>query len=128
MSTITPPPLPAPERLAGVRHPVKGLDAKASNDDVYLGRPSSVPASKGQEEGPPAPVSVEEAIVHFKQQIQSLRRELEFTFDEETRQVIIRVHDSETGEVVRQIPSEEFVAMARRIGSRQDPRLIDTRA
>ena len=125
MTTITP--IPVSDGQTGMKNTAAGMDKPASNEDVFLGqKPQEV--GKADERSLSTPTSVEEAIVHFKQQIQSLRRELEFTFDEETRQVIIKVHDSETGEVVRQIPSEEFVAMARRLGETRDARLIDTQA
>ncbi len=126
MSTITP--IPAPEFNAGMKNATTGVDRKASNEDVFQARQPTLETRKTDERSSPSPASVEEAIVQFKQQVQNLRRELEFSFDEETRQVIIKVHDSETGEVVRQIPSEEFVAMARRLGASHDPSLIDTQA
>lgn len=40
-------------------------------------------------------------------------RELEFRVDEDTGRTIITVRNKETGEVVRQIPSEEVIALAR---------------
>ncbi len=126
MTTITP--IPVPDGQTGMKNTATGMDKTASNEDVFLGQKPPQEVGKVDERSLSTPTSVEEAIVHFKQQIQSLRRELEFSFDEETRQVIIKVHDSETGEVVRQIPSEEFVAMARRLGETRDARLIDTQA
>ena len=127
MTTITP--IPVSDVQSGMKNaPSPGLGRQASNDDLFIGRKSPEEAHRVKERVSSAPTTVEEAIVHFKQQIQSLRRELEFSFDEESRQVIIKVHDAETGEVVRQIPSEEFVAMARRLGASQDARLIDTQA
>ncbi len=119
--------LPPPESR-DVPAPIPGPHVgRASNDEVFVdGKAMAVNTLRG--EGGRGPASVEEAIVQFKEHVQSLRRELEFTFDEETRQVIVKVHDSETGEVVRQIPSEEFVAMARRLDAAQKASLIDTEA
>ena len=126
MTTITP--IPVSDGQAGMKNTPTGLDKQASNEDVFLGLKPPEKTGQAKDHMSSTPTTVEEAIVHFKQQIQSLRRELEFSFDEESRQVIIKVHDSETGEVVRQIPSEEFVAMARRLGASQDARLIDAQA
>ena len=40
---------------------------------------------------------------------------VDYEIDQETHEVVIRVVDSETGEVVRQIPGEDFVKLAQRI-------------
>jgi flagellar protein FlaG len=59
--------------------------------------------------------------------VQSMRRDLQFRVDEDTNRVVVTVVNPETGEVVRQIPSEELMAVARTLGQLQGL-LIDTKA
>lgn len=55
------------------------------------------------------------AIAEMKRYVQSVQRDLQFEVDEESDRTIVRVVDSETGDVVRQIPAEEFLQMAKRM-------------
>ncbi len=48
-------------------------------------------------------------------EMQSYARNLEFSVEEETGKMIVRVYDSETEELVRQIPSEELLELVRRL-------------
>ena len=46
--------------------------------------------------------------------VQSVRRELEFSVDDDSGRTVIRVIDSATGELVRQIPPEEVLTLVGR--------------
>lgn len=59
------------------------------------------------------------AVKSINAYIQNLRRDLQFTVDEGTDQIVVRVIDSETQEVIRQIPSEEVLALARSLEKNQ---------
>ncbi len=50
--------------------------------------------------------------------VQDVRRELRFSVDDDSGRTVIKVIDSESQEVVRQIPPEEVVAMTQRLHSR----------
>ena len=56
---------------------------------------------------------ISEAVSKLSDHAQSISRDLEFTIDEELNRTIITVYDSETEEVIRQIPSEEVLSLAR---------------
>ena len=56
---------------------------------------------------------ISEAVTKLSDHAQSISRDLEFTIDEELNRTIITVYDSETEEVIRQIPSEEVLSLAR---------------
>lgn len=47
--------------------------------------------------------------------VQNVQRNLNFSIDESSGQTVIKVIDSESDEVIRQIPSEEMLALARRL-------------
>jgi len=55
---------------------------------------------------------VRQAVSRLNDYVQTLRRDLRFTVDEESGRAIVKVIDSETGELIRQIPSEEVVAIS----------------
>ncbi len=53
------------------------------------------------------------ATAEANRQLAQKGRELTFEFDEEAGRVIVRLVDTQTREVLRQIPSEEVLAIAR---------------
>jgi flagellar protein FlaG len=59
--------------------------------------------------------NIQEAIDRLNQQLKANGRDLSFQMDEEINRPIITVRNIETGEVVRQIPSEEIIRMAHSI-------------
>ncbi len=46
---------------------------------------------------------------------QMLKRELQFDVDEDLGRTVVRVVDKDSGELIRQIPSEEVLEMARQM-------------
>ena len=66
------------------------------------------------------PADIDAAIEELRGFIEGLGRDLSFSRDEGLEKSIITVFDSNTKEVVRQIPSEEVVAIARQIKSDLD--------
>ncbi|MCV6605987.1 MAG: flagellar protein FlaG [Porticoccaceae bacterium] len=59
--------------------------------------------------------TVEQAVVQIADYVQTVSRDLQFQVDDASGYTLITVRDSETEEVIRQIPSEEVVALARYI-------------
>ncbi|MFJ3484463.1 flagellar protein FlaG [Pseudomonas sp. NPDC090202] len=52
------------------------------------------------------------AVQEIQKFVQSVRRNLEFSIDEASGKVVVKVIASETGEVVRQLPSAEALKIA----------------
>jgi len=57
------------------------------------------------------------AVSRLNNHIQQVSRELEFTIDKELDRVIIKVYNTDTKEVLRQIPAEEVLSLARHLAS-----------
>ncbi|KPA88677.1 MULTISPECIES: flagellar protein FlaG [Pseudomonas] len=57
------------------------------------------------------------AVQDIEKFVQSIKRNLEFSIDEHSGKVIVKVIASETGEVVRQIPSAEAMKLADSLSS-----------
>ena len=66
------------------------------------------------------------AVVELNDYIQSVNRGLEFSVDEDSGRSIIKVVDSETGDIIRQMPSEEILNIAQflREGQRETEGMI----
>jgi flagellar protein FlaG len=59
--------------------------------------------------------AVERVVSELKDYVQSARRNLDFQVDEVTGRVVVKVIDSNSDTVIRQIPSEEILALSRRL-------------
>lgn len=60
------------------------------------------------------------AVSQINDYVQSLQRDLQFTVDEVTGKDVVTVIDSESKEIIRQLPSEEALALARRLAENKD--------
>ena len=61
-----------------------------------------------------------EAVKELNSYVQNIERNLQFDVDEESGHTVIRVLDVETDEVIRQMPSEDFLALSRHLKSMND--------
>lgn len=73
---------------------------------------------------PPSSAQLEKAVSHINQVLRQANRNLEFSVDDETKRVIVKVVDTETGELIRQLPSEETLAISRAIDTVQKGLLL----
>ncbi len=93
------------------------------------------PVQKGQESAPSNPLkqqqsnelkgqkveeqieanqrNVEDAVTKLNDYVQSIQRDLQFRLDEDSGKTVITVLDSRTSEVVRQIPDDVALRLAR---------------
>lgn len=62
---------------------------------------------------PPSLDEVKQAVESINQSMKSLTQGLEFSIDAESERVVVKVVVPETKEVIRQIPSEETLAIAK---------------
>ncbi len=63
----------------------------------------------------------------MNQRMQQMQRGLRFNVDEESGRIVVKVIDKDTDEVIRQIPSEEMLAMMKHIND-FDGLIFDDRA
>lgn len=67
----------------------------------------------GQSAPTAAQEQLDDALTKINQAMQAQSRGVEFSIDDESKRTIVRVVDQETNEVLRQIPSEEALAIAK---------------
>ena len=58
---------------------------------------------------------LDETISQLNDSLQNVQRNLEFSIDKDVGRIVINVKDKVTDEVVRQIPSEDFLELARNL-------------
>ena len=118
----------------GSAAPAPALERSAAKPvpDAAMARASTSLPVDGKTSPPPAPVAaphvqVEQSRAELERFVRSIRRELEFTVDDASGRTIITVRNKDTGEVVRQIPAEEVVALARALADGR-PTLLESEA
>ncbi len=74
------------------------------------GNEQSVPLAK--ESSQPSNQKLEVAAENMNKHVQSLKRDLHFSVDNDSGDTIIRVVDSESKKVIRTIPSDEFISIS----------------
>lgn len=78
------------------------------------GKPAAPPAAQGAD-----PAVLKKATEQINEFIKSSSRNLQFSVDKGTGRIIVKVVDQESGEIIRQIPPEETLAIAKDLGNPQ---------
>ncbi|GGY39467.1 hypothetical protein GCM10011297_10840 [Bacterioplanes sanyensis] len=66
---------------------------------------------------------VQDAVSRINEYVQQSERTLDFQLDEDSGKTIIRVYDSQSSELIRQIPSELALELARKLND-EEPSLL----
>ncbi|MCG5524768.1 flagellar protein FlaG [Ectothiorhodospira haloalkaliphila] len=71
-------------------------------------------AEKQVEQGNPADLTaqVEDAVQRINEFVQVVQRDLQFTVDDSTGRTVVKVFDSQSEELIRQLPPDELLAVA----------------
>lgn len=68
---------------------------------------------------------LQSAVESINSYVQSVQRDLEFSVDEELNQTVVKVVDSDSGELIRQIPEDVFLELARKLKDDGEFRLLN---
>lgn len=77
-------------------------------------------AAKSQSKG-----SVETAVTKVNDYVQSIQRDLHFSVDEDLEKTVVKVIDGSSGELIRQIPEEVFLELARKLNENGELQLMN---
>ena len=99
---------------AGVRSPAS---PPASGSPAQAVTQSSSPAASGAASAP-APVDLSKAVEQIQGYLRDSGKNLSVSFDDSADRYVTKVVSSDTGEVVRTIPSEEVLEVARAINEK----------
>ena len=90
------------------------LPAARTGADVQPVKPDIQPVQL-----PPSADNVKAAVEQINQALLQSNRSLEFSIDERTHALVIKVKDNETGELIRQLPSDSALEIAHAIAQNQ---------
>ncbi len=71
---------------------------------------------------------VQAAVAQMNEYIQSTQRDLNFTYDPQSGETVVKVLDRSTQEVIRQIPDEIFLRLAQRLDMEGPSQLFSAQA
>ncbi|MDP1652716.1 MAG: flagellar protein FlaG [Rhodocyclaceae bacterium] len=77
-----------------------------------------------QQKPEPTPQQIQQAVQSINQALQTSNSNLEFRIDAGTKRLVVKVVDTDTGELIRQIPSEAMLGIAASIGEFQKGLLL----
>ena len=92
---------------------VNDQSAVRTTDESLPARVPPLPQSQAATEVPQP--TLDQAVNEVNKFVQSIKRELHFRVDEDSGRTVITVTDSETDEVIRQLPPEEILSLAKMI-------------
>jgi flagellar protein FlaG len=87
--------------------------------------PVKLPAAETRK---PSVAELESAVRDLNQSMKANNSNLAFSVDPDTEQTVVSVMDSKTGEVIKQFPSKEAIAIAKAIGDIQQGLLLKQKA
>lgn len=98
------PAIPAPSGAAAPSAAVPAVNSPA----VTTGSKDSSSSSSSDSDSK----KLKQAVQDIQKFVQSIKRNLEFSIDQTSGRVVVKVIATDTGEVVRQIPTEEVLKLA----------------
>lgn len=94
------------------------VEARSPSGGKELPTNTDVTEAKAQPQAEPvAKEALESAVVSISEFVQSVQRDLQFSVDEELDQTVIKVVDGGSGELIRQIPEDVFLELARKLNN-----------
>ncbi|HEY1328101.1 MAG TPA: flagellar protein FlaG [Casimicrobiaceae bacterium] len=91
------------------------------------GRDNGNAASPAQSTAPTRE-EVQAAVDAANASLDAMNHSIEFSIDPDTRSVVVRLIDKQDNQVLRQVPSQEMLAIAKAIDDLQDGLLLRNRA
>lgn len=70
---------------------------------------------------------LQEAVQEVKNFVQNVQRNLQFSIDEGSERMIVKVIEASSGEIIRQIPDESFLELARKMREHGEVHLVNAR-
>lgn len=91
----------------------QGAPAPVAVADKGITKVQETPAT-GKE---PERADLEKAVTDIREFVQAAQRSLDFSIDDSTHRVVVKVIATDSGEVIRQIPSETALKLAQNLSS-----------
>ena len=88
----------------------------------------AVPQASVKAEAQPTPAQLKDAVESINQVMKKNNSSVEFSIDQSTKRTVIRVVDTQSGELITQFPSKSALAVSQMIGQGQRGVLIKQNA
>jgi flagellar protein FlaG len=112
-------------RLASLPAAVPTVDpARAKSGSSAPAAPDAQP--QPQQQAAAAVQDVAQAVQRIQSYLKSVNRALEFRIDSDSGRTVVSVRDVETGDLIRQFPSEEVLRLAQLADEQSVPLLNET--
>jgi flagellar protein FlaG len=101
-----------------------------SNSEVIPGTQADLPrvaVRQVAEQQPTAP-QLQSVVDNINKALQQSNKNLQFSIDTDTKKSVVKLVDTETGDVIRQFPSEEAIAISKSIDQIQQGLLLKLKA
>ncbi|TAN52111.1 MAG: flagellar protein FlaG [Methylococcaceae bacterium] len=85
-------------------------------------------AAKQVAEQQPSAAQLQNVVDNINRALKQSNKNLEFSVDADTKKSVVKVVDTETGDLIRQFPSEEALAISRAIDQMQQGLLLKQKA
>ena len=108
-----------PVKVDNARQPVDSVESAG----VFVGAPAKKPEHSERD--------LQQAVTQLNGFAQTIQRNLHFSIDKESGILVTKVIDSKSGNVIRQIPNEETVALAHNLavlGHEAEFKIFNSRA
>lgn len=99
-----------PPQLA---YPMAGIAASDTKKSIEVSPGTIEPAPSSPSEQPRNRENLEAATKVVREFVEPINSNLEFSVDGDTGQLVVKIIDRATKEVIRQMPSEEMLAIAK---------------
>ncbi|HMV17511.1 MAG TPA: flagellar protein FlaG [Zoogloea sp.] len=110
----TQPYTPPVQSTPGAQGAIRKADAPTAPGDVQAVRDATQnPAA------PPTPEQLNQAVKQIQDVIKQTAQSLQFSIDKDSGMTVVKVVDTESKKVIRQIPSEEVMAIAKALDKLQ---------
>jgi len=93
--------------------PTQGTGAPRPAELKPLGSTGAAPGVAGAAKAQPTLEQVTQALEQVQQVVRPLAQSLQFSIDKDTHGTVVKIVDTETNKVIRQIPSEEMLQIAK---------------
>lgn len=117
-----------PARLTGDGTPGAAVAAPINTEGAPAASGPALDAAKQVAEQPPSATQLQGVVDNLNKAFKQSNKNLEFSVDTDTQKAIVKLVDSETGDVIRQFPSEEALAISRAIDQIQQGLLLKQEA
>lgn len=106
---------PAPAVRSPVTDKVSVRQAPAPSGSALPSQAHAKVASQIQPQPQPRPPALQDTVSQLNAFAQSIDRQLQFSIDRQSGLVVIKVVDTQTHQVIRQIPAKDVLALARQM-------------